>query len=507
MNVVAGPGWGAASGPVKPPPPRTFTYLFLFSLLVAGSTAFGQVDTASLKPFLKAMEMIQTRYVDESKISSEQLLAKAEEGVVDALDPESLVLSGEDPPGEAEIGITVGVKDSTVWVLDVAEGSPADQAGLRAGDRLLRINGEPVHAQKRPEIEHALRGKAGSSLWLLWVDAQEDYREVALVRKALTRPAWRHLELDDVGIIQVFRLNAASGKEIQAVLRASEVEGARGAILDLRRSSGGDVDAALSLADACFAGGELLAIGQTANPENTRQYVAAKKSKPLLMPLVILAGGSTQGAAELLAAALKEHRRAVVVGKPTFGFVARQKEFPLGRDGKQRVRLTVERFLSPSTVSLTGTGVGADLSVPSRLNREVSRLLARHRVAERLTARMLESPPAAFSMEAIQRGELKLNSMVAKGKSVAEQRGEFEQAFAIAVQGLLRELEVDVKLGELAAERLALISKVRVLLARSQMKPKEALLVALREDPEIALGVDVLKAMRTLRKPFSGRPG
>ena len=463
--------------------------------LVAASAATGQVDDDGLDTFRRAMKEIQERYVDEARVSNEILMTKAEEGVLDSLDPESLVLSDDGKPGEAEAGVTIGVKDSSAWVLDVAENGPADAAGLKPGDRLLRVGGDDTYNKKRPEIDRALRGPAGTTVWLLWVIASGEFREAAVKLAVLNRPAFRRLKLDGTDIIQVYRLDMAAVRGMKDAMKPD----ADGVVLDLRRAAGGDVDAALELADSCFAGGELLATGHAADPMTARQYIASKKGNPLKMPLVLLTGGGTAGAAELLAAALKEHGRAVLVGKRTFGFAARQKEFPLGVSGKKRIRLTVERFLSPLSVNLSSTGVESDIEAEAWGTVERSALLDRHRVPERLADRLIEDPPASFDAQALKGGELKLSSLVAKGKSVSEQRWEFERSFAVALAALVQEMELDVKPGQLEAERPALISRVRVLLARRRMTPEAAALVALREDREVALGVDMLKAMRTLK--------
>lgn len=468
-------------------------------LLAAPASAGAQFEESPLEVFLRAMVEIQTRYVDEGKIDTGKLLADAEDGVMAALDSESLVLPADGPPGPADIGVVAGIKESGVHVLDVLEESPAEQSGLRAGDRLLRIDGESVHEMKGPELARRLRGAAGSDVRLLWMDRQGFYSELTLRRAPLAWPSWRHFELDGVDVVQVFDFDAAAGDGVKRELRKAAERGGRGAVVDMRRATRGDLDVALNVAGACFPGGELLAVGRGADAEKVKQYVALQKDDPITTPLVILVGPSTRGAAELFACALKEHRRAAVVGGSTFGFVARQAVFPLGGSEERKVQLTVEQFSSPSQVSLTGTGVGAEIVVKEPPDREVSRLLDRRRVVQRMTDLIVDHPPAAFDAGAIGRGELKLAAAVAEGKSVAEQRGEFEQSFEIALEALLREMELEILPEELAVERLALISRVRVELARRKMAPADAMLVALREDRAVSMGMDVLGAMRKLR--------
>jgi carboxyl-terminal processing protease len=449
-----------------------------------------QDDSEPLGLFLKAMGEIQERYVDEGKVATGRLLEKAEEGVVGSLDPESMILPETGPSGTAEIGLTVGLRDGGAWVLDVVEGSPAERSGLKIGDQLLRIEGENAGSRKRPEIDHLLKGLPGSAVTLMWADRDREYFEAQVKREPVIRPSLRRFSVDGTGVIQVFRLDAPAVQDLKRMLAEED-----GAVLDLRRAAIGDPDAALDLAGSCFAGGELLAIGTGADPVKARQYVAEKKKTPVKTRLVILSGWGTCGAPEMLVSALKEHHRAVVVGAKTFGSVSRQKDFKLNG---RTVRLTVERFRSAANVSLSVTGVGADLPVEEKIESETVRFLGRRGFPERMAERLLANPPSAFDLDALKAGELKLGRVATKDKSVAEQKYEFEQSFVVAADSLLRDLDLDIKSEEVDLERSWLISQTRKVLARKLMKPESALVAVAREDPEIVLAADVLKALPKL---------
>ena len=136
-----------------------------------------------------------------------------------------------------------------------------------------------------------------------------------------------------------------------------------------------------------------------------RRYESKRQGGGVAAPLVVLIGPGTRGSGELLAAALSEAGRAVSVGRRTFGFAARQREFPIPGEGR-KVRLTVERFQGPDGVELTGTGVGAALASPPPLPREVANVLERRRVALRIADRLSATPPAEYDAAALKRGEL-----------------------------------------------------------------------------------------------------
>ena len=465
--------------------------LFAVALVPAYSRpAVSQDGEDKFGLFFKAMDEIQDRYVDEGKVGTDRLMEKAEEGIVDSLDPESMIIREKGASGTAEVGLSVGIRDGGAWVLDVVEGSPAERTGLKIGDQLLRIDGENAGSRKRPDIENMLKGPLGSTVTLMWANRDREYFEAAVKRDAVVRPALRRFGVDGTEVVQVFRLDAAAVLDIRRML--GEVDGA---LLDLRRASGGDPDAALDLAGACYATGELLALGKGSDPVKVRQYVAEKKKQAVKARLVVLSGWGTCGAPELLVSALKEHRRAVVVGSKTFGAVSRQKNFALNG---RTLRLTVERFLSASNVSLSVTGVGADLGVEEKVESEAVRFMAKHGFPERLAERIIATPPSAFDADALKTGELRLGRAAAKDKSVAEQKYEFEQSFVVAANTLVRELDLDVKSDEVDIDRSWLISETRKAIAKKLMKPDAFLVAEAREDPVIALGADVLRSLPKL---------
>ncbi|MEK7765099.1 MAG: PDZ domain-containing protein, partial [bacterium] len=227
----------------------------VFALCAASPFARAETDQAMYQPFLNAMDEIRRRYVDESKASASLLQASALEGVIGALDAESLLLPQAPVGGPAGIGASLGIRDGAPVLLDVVEGGPADLARLRPGDRILRVNGESVYGKKRPEAEWLLQGAPGSSVAVMWATPDGEYTEATLTRTGAVRPSWRRVRLEAAEVFQVFRLDATAAKELKAALAAAGA----GVVLDLRSASGGDPDAALDLAN--LADGGLVELG------------------------------------------------------------------------------------------------------------------------------------------------------------------------------------------------------------------------------------------------------
>lgn len=471
---------------------------FIFGCLMA--VALSSDSAAADNPydlFLDAMERIQERYVDEKKADPGKLIGSAVEGVIERLDAESLILPSEPRNGQAGVGLRIGVNASGALILDVAEGGPAEKAGLAQGDRLLRVDGKSAFGKKRLEVERWLEGRPGTDVRLMWLSQNGEYWEKTVRRAEIRGASWRRVVLEEADVIQVFRLDAAAAREIGDALKVASRENRPGAVLDLRRANGGEIEAALNLAERCFGGGELLAVGRGIDLKSAREYVCPANPSPLECGLVLLIGPYTQGPAELLAASLRDHLRAVLVGERTFGFVARQEDFDL--EGGRRLRLSVERFQSPSLVSLSVTGVGADLGGELVARTEMSDIYRRRRIPELLADRLIEDSPAVFDAKELAGGTLKLAEDLAEDKSMSEKQSAFEEAFALLEESILREQNVDMERFELARQRADVISRVRVILAERLMDPKRARAAILKEDPVLMLGIDALRAARFLK--------
>ena len=361
---------------------------------------------------------------------------------------------------------------------------------------MLRVDGKGVSGKKRLEVEAMLRGAPGSRAMLLWADSRASYREVSLTRSPMAKPAWRSVRMDSVEVVQIFRLDMASVKEITAWLQKIDPASVSGAVLDLRLCHMGDPDAGIALAESCLGGKELVASGIGSNPKYSRQYTARKTNEWVRIPLVSVTGPWTAGPAEIFAGALQGQHRCVLVGEKTFGYAARQKDFPI-KDGRT-LRITVELFSTPLSFSITGRGLEPDLVVAAPVYGKSLMYLNDHNVADKYADRIMKEPPAEYDAEALKRREMKLALAELKDRSVAEQRSEFETTFQISMEAMLRETGMDIDREDLEENRSILISQVRIILARRLMKPADALLIAFREDPAIKMAADSIGALERL---------
>lgn len=293
-------------------------------------------------------------------------------GVVRALEDGSLYFDRRQfellqrPPAErAGIGILTGHRDQQVVIREVLSGTPADRAGLGAGDELIAIDGEPVAGQPRDWVMSRLFGRPGSRLALQIRFAEGDIREIELRREFLELPLVEGRWLP--GAIAHIRLRALSdttvaqfNETLLGLIRKQRAP--RALILDLRDNHGGVLDAAVQLADLFVAEGTLLSLSGRVESEQTR-YMAQPRSQILEqdLPLVVLINGETTAGAESIAAALQDHRRALLLGQRSRGAGLLYSVFKL--PGHRGLKLAIGHLYRPAGGAIAPHGVVPDICV------------------------------------------------------------------------------------------------------------------------------------------------
>jgi carboxyl-terminal processing protease len=330
-------------------------------------------DPASLpwqeaRLFAEVYEHIKHDYVDQE--SDRKLMDAAIRGMVSSLDPHSAYLNNEEfeetrlstmgsYPG---VGIEVAADGSAVKVVDAIQGSPADQAGLRAGDEIVAIDGRDVGSDVNSAIEH-MRGVSGSTVTLMIHRAGT----TGLLKFALRRanvevhsvsyqnlaPGYGYVRIDDFSDTTPDEVNAAVSR-----LQRDNHGGLRGLVLDLRDNPGGVLESGVAVADDFLNSGVILtAEGRT--PDARFEMDATPGDLMNGAPIVVLVNSGTASAAEIVSAALKDHGRALLIGHRTYGKGTVQTVIPLEYGGA--VKLTTSRYFTPSGGSVQGKGILPDI--------------------------------------------------------------------------------------------------------------------------------------------------
>ena len=320
----------------------------------------------------QVLDRVEHDYVNP--VDDHQLLQAAIRGMVSSLDPYSAYLDGDEydelkisSAGRySGVGIEVSMEDQQVVVVSPFEGSPAAAAGIRTGDVIATIDGVPVDPMRLADTIGRMRGKEGTSV------------KIGILRSGTTAPLQFTLKRARVELHSVRSELAESGYGYVRIAEFSETTGAdtvdalrslrkrngtalRGLVLDLRNNPGGVLEAAVAVADAFLDKGLIVsAKGRTA--ESTFEMQATPGDELNQAPIVVLVNGGSASAAEIVAGALKDHHRATLMGRTTFGKGSVQTVVPLS--GDRAIKLTTSLYYTPSGVSINHRGIAPDIELP-----------------------------------------------------------------------------------------------------------------------------------------------
>lgn len=332
-----------------------------------------------LNLFGEAFERIRHDAVDP--VADKKLIETAIAGMLNGLDPHSVYLTESEykalrtptPDGNASPGLVVTLDAGQLKVVAPRDGSPAAAADIKPGDAIYTIDKEPTYDLSLPEIEQKLRGPAGSDVALLLRRGTGKPIEVKMKRAAGPFPTvTSRLEGSDIGYIRLAGFDDATPGALDAAVKDLRTQAGNkliGFILDLRNNPGGSFDAAVKAADAFIDKGDITVV-KSRNPDSTKRIAATPGDIANGQPIVALVNGGTADQAELVAGALQDSHRAVLLGTKTFGESAIETLIPLNGNGA--VRLTTARFLTPSGRPIQGKGLEPDLVVsPLKLEKIV----------------------------------------------------------------------------------------------------------------------------------------
>ncbi|RLJ41443.1 carboxyl-terminal processing protease [Litoreibacter meonggei] len=331
------------------------------------STVYEQLDL-----FGDIFERIRAQYVED--VDEGELIEAAINGMLTSLDPHSSYLPPKDfddmrtqTSGEfGGLGIEVTQEDGYVKVVSPMDGTPADEAGMESGDFITTVDGKSLLGLTLEEAVEMMRGPVGSEILLMVVrEGVDEPFEVSIVRDTIKLTAVRtRLEGDSV-VLRVTTFNRQTFPNLKEGL-AKQIEEAggedkvNGIVLDLRNNPGGLLTQAIAVSDAFLDKGEIVST-RGRNPRDSERYNATEGDLSNGKPIVVLINGGSASASEIVAGALQDHRRAVVVGEKSFGKGSVQTVVPVRGDGA--MRLTTSRYYTPSGRSIQALGVSPDIIV------------------------------------------------------------------------------------------------------------------------------------------------
>lgn len=378
------------------------------------STVYEQLDL-----FGDVFDRIRSEYVEEA--DAQELIEAAINGMLNSLDPHSSYMSDEDfddmqvqTKGEfGGLGIEVTQEEGVVKVVAPIDGTPASEAGILSGDYITHVNGESVMGLTLDEAVTTMRGPVGSEIIITVVrEGVEAPFDVSLIRDTIKLTAVKSRVIGTTVVLRITTFSEQTYPGLQEELaKATEEAGGAdkvtGYVIDLRNNPGGLLTQGIAVADAFLDKGEIVST-RGRDSQNDERYNAEPGDLAQGKPLVVLINGGSASASEIVAGALQDHRRAIVVGTKSFGKGSVQTLIPIRDQGA--MRLTTARYYTPSGRSIQSLGVMPDIVV-----------------AQPVSAPLTAEEEAAAAAEAEGRSEADLRGAISNDSMTEEERAQMEE--------------------------------------------------------------------------------
>ncbi len=346
------------------------SFHFIPSAISATSDTYKQLNL-----FGDVFERVRAEYVEAPK--DEELVENAINGMLTSLDPHSSYLNAKNfkdmqvqTRGEfGGIGIEVSMENNLVKVVSPIDETPAAKAGLLANDLISEIDGESVMGLTLPQAVDKMRGPVGSAIKLKVMRKDKEPWEVTLKRDTIKVQSVRlREEAPDIGYVRITQFNEKTTDGLKDALAKFEKDlgsKLKGVVIDLRNNPGGLLDQAIGVSDAFLEHGEIV-LTRGRRESETMRFDAKSGDLVHKLPVVVLVNGGSASASEIVAGALQDHGRAILLGTKSFGKGSVQTIIPLAR-GESAMRLTTARYYTPSGRSIQAKGIEPDIEIKQDL--------------------------------------------------------------------------------------------------------------------------------------------
>lgn len=356
--------------------------LIILSIFLIGSLYFRGIPAFSaqestyenLKKFSEILDIVENNYVED--VDMEELIQGAVEGMMKKLDPHSTYMTQEmykelqvDTRGEfGGLGIVISIKDDMLTVVSPIEDTPAFKVGILAGDRIVKIDGEDTLGMTIMDAVRKLRGTRGTDVTIsIMRNAFDAPKDFTITRDTIKIQSVRHRVLpDNIGYIRISSFQEKTTDDLKDALKSlrSSSPALQGIVLDLRNNPGGLLDQAITVADQFLKSGTIVSTAGRDARGSERTFRARNLGTEPDVPIIVLVNGGSASGSEILAGALRDNDKALLLGTRTFGKGVMQMIIPL-RDGSA-LKLTTAKYFTPSGVSIQAKGLTPDFVVEYR---------------------------------------------------------------------------------------------------------------------------------------------
>ena len=326
----------------------------------------------NVRYFRDVMQLVRENYVGDTPAGYADLTRSALSGMVATLDPHSQFMRADEFQQTEEelsnafggVGMQVEQRDGQVFVVAPIAGTPAERAGMRRGDRLMKIDGKTIENPTVEKTVRLVRGEPDTEVVITVYRASQNRTiDFKLKRERIRLESVLNpvVGSDGIGYLQITQFSERTGEEFADALTSLEKQQLKALVIDLRNNPGGLLDAAVDVCNQFFDKNELIVYTQGRTPESRENFRAAGGHPPRTFPIAILVNGGTASAAEIVAGAMKDTHRAVIVGEKTFGKGSVQSVLEL-QDG-EGLRLTTARYYTPSGITIHERGIAPQVEL------------------------------------------------------------------------------------------------------------------------------------------------
>lgn len=433
-----------------------------------------------LNPFVDALAIIQDKYVDVDKTDPKKLVYGALQGMVNTLDPFSQFMPPEEykemqteTSGEfGGLGIEIAVKDEHLTVISPIEGTPAEKAGIKAGDLIVKIGVEKTDGMSINEAVKRLRGKVGTkvTITILRAGLAEPF-DVTIVRDKIKIESIRSYMLPGrIGYIRVTEFIQHTTDDFQKAFHDLEKDGRlKGLVLDLRNDPGGLLEEAVGVSDFFAEKGNMIVFTKGRGPNQTQEFKASGGEKfDKRTPVVVLVNEGSASGAEIVAGCLKDLKRAVLIGTKTFGKGSVQTILPLENSDGAALRLTMAKYYTPSGICIHGIGIDPELNLKD------------HDISESTLKAYSKQMPQKFAKEKVKEGLEVTADMVIGDKLISE--------FYDYCMKNLKKIDKE----EMGKDEIYLKNSLLIELVREKIGEKEARQTGVLIDPQVKVAEEII---------------
>jgi len=342
----------------------------LYSKEAAATPARDSYDLMEI--FTTAIEQIRRNYVDAEKTEYQDLIYGALKGMLQSLDSHSAFLDPEmfndmkdDTSGHfGGLGIVISMRNNILTIVAPMENTPGSRAGLLSGDHIIEIDGESTESLTLQEAVRKLRGLPGTDVSIRILRPKSaEFQEHTITRAIIPIESVKDAHVMDhgIGYVRITQFTNPTGEDLAKALAELRKENMRALVLDLRNNPGGLLSAAIDVAQKFVRRGDLIVYTQGRDGRRVQRYVARERSPLLDIPMVVLINEGSASAAEIVAGALQDNKRAILVGEKTFGKGSVQSVLPL--DDGSALRVTTAKYYTPSERVIDERGIEPDITV------------------------------------------------------------------------------------------------------------------------------------------------